>query len=137
MKVENWNIVGSRGQVVFANTHLPKDNPTGILLVCHGFMGYKDYSFIPTLCDQAAQNGLISVRFNFSHSGVTEDYSTFSREDLFEDCLISDQLRDVEILITDLKGKYPSLPVTLAIPGEDQLLLFILVVLKLNLNLML
>lgn len=84
IEVTNWQIKGSDSQTIYGNTHLPKTDPVGVLICCHGFKGYKDYGFLPVLCDHAARHGLIAHRFNFSHSGMTNKIETFERPDLFE-----------------------------------------------------
>lgn len=86
IKVTNWSIPGSDGQPILGNTHWPHDQTKaiGAFICCHGFKGYKDYGFFPVLCDVAARNGLMAVRFNFSHSGMTNRVETFERPDLFE-----------------------------------------------------
>ncbi|MEM8783703.1 MAG: hypothetical protein AAGE65_12730 [Planctomycetota bacterium] len=71
-------------ETIFGTAHLPEGEPLGVLLIAHGFKGYKDYGFLPMLADRAAKAGFIAHRFNFSHSGVTRDFETFKRPDLFE-----------------------------------------------------
>ena len=82
-----WTIEGASGEPIFGTSHVPPaelGRPQGVLLICHGFKGYKDYGLIPQLAEGAAQHGLIAHRFNFSHSGVTREYKTFKRPDLFQ-----------------------------------------------------
>ena len=78
-----WQISGSDGQPIFGNAHVPESGARGVLVICHGFKGYKDYGFFPRLARRAAQRGLIAHRFNFSHSGMTNATDTFERPDLF------------------------------------------------------
>jgi acetyl esterase/lipase len=66
-----------------------------VLLIAHGFKGYKDYGFVPRLADDAAACGLIAHRFNFSHSGMTDNIDTFERPDLFERDTWSKQVHDL------------------------------------------
>ncbi len=84
--VTDWQLTGSNDQSIYGNTHMPAPgcNPVGVLLICHGFKGYKDYGFFPQLAEAASEAGLIAHRFNFSHSGMTNNIETFERPDLFE-----------------------------------------------------
>ena len=72
--------------------------PLGILLCSHGFKGYKDYGFIPLLCDRAARAGLLAQRFNFSHSGMTHRLDLFEHPEHFEEDRWSRQVSDLRYL---------------------------------------
>lgn len=94
----DWAIPGADGEPIHGTTHVPpleRLRPQGVLLICHGFKGYKDYGLLPHLAEGAAQRGLVAHRFNFSHSGVTRDYETFARPELFERDTWSKQMRDL------------------------------------------
>ena len=90
IEVTDWTIPGSDGQPIYGSTHLDRNRLegqhkiAGVLICSHGFKGYKDYGFLPALCHEAAQQGMIAHRFNFSHSGMTPDYGQFEQPLLFE-----------------------------------------------------
>jgi len=91
-----WTLTGSAGQPILGNTHTPDSGkPVGVLIISHGFKGYKDYGFFPHLADAAADAGLIAHRFNFSHSGMTNRIETFERPDLFEADTWGKQVHDL------------------------------------------
>ena len=97
-----FEIEGSEEELIRGNVHLPADDPGGklpVVLVMHGFKGYKDYGFFPYLTQSLADAGLVAIRFNFSHSGIDDDYSTFGRPDLFERDSWGKQLFDVQVVI--------------------------------------
>lgn len=83
MQSTPWTITGAAGETIYGNTHLPASDPTGVAILIHGFLGYKDYGFFPHLAQAFADSGLIAHRFNMSHSGMTNNISTFERPDLF------------------------------------------------------
>jgi len=102
-----FSIPGAEGEVVRGSVHVPADDPGGalpVLLVLHGFKGYQDYGFFPYLTQRLADSGLAAVRFNFSHSGIDDDPSTFGRPDLFERDSWSKQLADVQAVIAAAGG---------------------------------
>ena len=106
----NWTLAGADGQVIYGNTHLPQTSQRGVLIICHGFKGYKDYGFLPYLARSAAQHGLIVHRFNFSHSGMTNKLDTFEHPELFEKDTWGKQIFDLQQVIQaarsgKLKGK--------------------------------
>lgn len=88
-RITSWQIPGSDGQPIYGDTHIKascESNPDlalGHLICSHGFKGYKDYGFLPLLCDRAAKRGLVVHRFNFSHSGMIPNVEMFERPDLF------------------------------------------------------
>lgn len=96
--LHDWNLVGSNGQTIYGTTHLPADPQAapGVLLIAHGFKGYKDYGFLPVIAQRAADAGLIAHRFNFAHSGMTDRPDTFARPDLFEQDTWSRQVQDLQ-----------------------------------------
>ena len=108
-RVTSWTIPGSDGQSIYGDTHWPQDEPIGALICCHGFKGYKDYGFFPILCSMAAARGLIALRFNFSHSGMTNKIETFERPDLFEQDRWGRQVEDLQAVYrhTDLRADLP------------------------------
>lgn len=48
-------ISNSSGDVIRGNVHLP-DNPKGapVVILCHGFKGFKDWGFFPITADRLA-----------------------------------------------------------------------------------
>lgn len=41
------------------------------VVICHGFMGFKDWGMFPHLADRLARAGFLAVSFNFAGSGVS------------------------------------------------------------------
>jgi pimeloyl-ACP methyl ester carboxylesterase len=94
-----WSIEGSDGEPIIGNVHLPEARPIGVALIAHGFKGYKDYGMFPRIARTLAGRGLIAHRFNFSHSGMTDDVETFQRPDLFEADTWNRQVGDLRAVI--------------------------------------
>jgi len=121
--ITSWEIPGSDGQPIYGNTHTPIEctyyepiRPVGQLICVHGFKGYKDYGFIPLLCERAAQSGLISHRFNFSHSGMTDEIESFAKPRLFQEDTWAKQIADLKSVLdqTDTsRGWIDPIPTTL------------------------
>jgi pimeloyl-ACP methyl ester carboxylesterase len=65
------------------------------MLICHGFKGFKDYGFLPILAEHAACREVVAHRFNFSHSGMTENLETFEKPSLFEQDTFNKQVHDL------------------------------------------
>jgi pimeloyl-ACP methyl ester carboxylesterase len=76
------------------NLHIP-ERPRALVVVVHGFKGFKDWGFFPWLAEHLAQHRLAVCRFNMSRSGIGENPETFDRLDLFERDTYSTQLADL------------------------------------------
>ncbi len=100
--VNEWSIPGAEGQPILGNTHRPAAGPQGVVLIAHGFKGYKDYGMFPRIAETLAAEGFIAHRFNFSHSGMTNEIATFARPDLFEQDTWNKQVFDCRAVIDAL-----------------------------------
>ena len=98
MTTTDWSLTGAADQAILGTTHQPPAGTPkrGTLIISHGFKGYMDYGLFPTLAHQAAKQGMIVHRFNFSHSGMTRNTDTFERSDLFEQDTWSKQIQDLQ-----------------------------------------
>ncbi len=118
-QVIDWSIPGSDGRTILGNTHMPDgghEKAIGVILICHGFKGYKDYGFFPHMAQAAASAGLIAHRFNFSHSGMTNNTDTFEHPDLFEQDTWRKQSNDLKAVIAavesgELQGQHKPLTI--------------------------
>ena len=100
--VNAWSIPGSDGEPIIGDCHLPpgkSGGPLGVILIAHGFKGYKDYGMFPRIAKSMAEAGFIAHRFNFSHSGMTNNLETFERTDLFEKDTWNKQVFDFRAVI--------------------------------------
>jgi pimeloyl-ACP methyl ester carboxylesterase len=98
MSVDDWAIEGSRGELIFGTTHEHCGELRGVVLLAHGFKGYKDYGMFPWLSTQFSKEGYTVHRFNFAHSGMSSTDGPFERADLFEQSTWNRQVEDIEIL---------------------------------------
>ena len=111
MKTIDWTIEGSDGHPIHGTTHAPNGDAVGVVLLAHGFMGYKEYGMFPWIAKQFASRGYIAHRFNFSHSGMLAGDGPFDRLDLFEQATWNRQVDDLQILA--LTYAQPSVPLIL------------------------
>ncbi len=100
--IVDWSISGSRGEAILGNTHIPRKDPIGVIVIAHGFKGYKDYGMFPRIASTCAAVGLVAHRFNFSHSGMTNEIETFERPDLFERDTWNRQVEDLRAIVTGI-----------------------------------
>jgi uncharacterized protein len=84
MNERPFELTNPHGDLIRGDLHIPKGaGPHPAVVLCHGFKGFKDWGFFPTLARYLAQEGFVAVSFNFSHSGIGEDPLNFTRLDLF------------------------------------------------------
>lgn len=108
----SWEVPGSGGEPVLGVAHAPADvgggPPAATVVVAHGFKGFMDYGMFPVIARVLAAAGLHVHRFNFSHSGVTRDPSTFARPDLLERDTWNRQVEDLAAIHAALdEGRLP------------------------------
>lgn len=88
-----------------ANLHIPEgvDGPP-LVLVAHGFKGFKDWGFFPWLAESLAKAGIAALRFDFAGNGVGDAPETFERLDLFRENSISAEVSDLADILAALPG---------------------------------
>jgi pimeloyl-ACP methyl ester carboxylesterase len=87
-----------RGDLFQAQTTAPK----GILIICHGFKGFKDWGMFPYVAKQFSSQYHV-ITFNFSHNGVGADLHSFSELDKFAINTYQLDLEDLNDVIEALK----------------------------------
>lgn len=90
----NFTITSSEGLPIRGNFDIPKD-PRALVVIVHGFKGFKDWAFFPWLAEDLCEHRLAVCRFNMSRSGIGEDPETFDRLDLFAGDTYSAQIADL------------------------------------------
>jgi pimeloyl-ACP methyl ester carboxylesterase len=85
-------------------------NPRALVVVVHGFKGFKDWGFFPWLAGQLVRHHYAVCRFNMSRSGIGDDPETFERLDLFSGDTYSIQLADLRAAVRHAQERFPELP---------------------------
>ncbi|MCZ8523929.1 MULTISPECIES: alpha/beta hydrolase family protein [Paenibacillus] len=77
-----------------------------VLLICHGFKGFKDWGFFPYAAERFAAEGYYTVTFNFSCNGVGE--RDFDELDKFAVNTYSREQEDLGLVLQALReGSLP------------------------------
>ncbi len=104
LRTDNYTREGFDGQPLSIDLRYDDAVPvTQAVLVCHGFKGFKDWGFFPYVSEQLVRGGTAVVTFNFSHNGVGDDPTEFTRLDLFERNTYAAELSDFETVKTWLR----------------------------------
>ncbi len=99
-----WILPGSGALPLYGDTDLPTGTPRACVVFPHGYMGYKDYGFIPVLARRLANRGAAVHRFNFAFSGMTNNTESFERADLFAQQTWNAQVYDTLCVLDAVKG---------------------------------
>ncbi|MBV6515250.1 MAG: hypothetical protein HPKKFMNG_00886 [Planctomycetes bacterium] len=76
---------GADGEEIAGDLYLPAgEGSPPLVLILHGFKGFKHWGFFPTLARGFADNGIAAAAVSLSHCGVHGDTDLFNRLDLFE-----------------------------------------------------
>lgn len=96
------------------DVHLPSGGGRApVVVLCHGFKGFKDWGFMPFLADRLAEAGLAAVRFNFSLNGIDADPERFTALDRFARNTLGQEVADLDLVIQRLREG--------ALPGAERM----------------
>src|SRR5262245_23571279 len=70
-----------------------------IVIVCHGFKGFKDFAFFPYISPTLCGQGLAVATMNLSADGIGNDAFNFTALDRFAQNTISQELDDLEAVL--------------------------------------
>jgi len=88
------------GDKITADIHFDeKFLPAPVVIYSHGFLGFKDWGFIPYVADKFAENGFVFVRFNFSHNGIGDNPNKITEFDKLAKNTISKQIEDLSAVV--------------------------------------
>jgi pimeloyl-ACP methyl ester carboxylesterase len=74
-----------------------EDSSKPILLICHGFKGFKDWGFFPYAAERLAEQGYLVITFNFSCNGVNK--TDFDELERFAVNTYSREQQDLEVIL--------------------------------------
>ena len=105
-----FTLQSSLGQPIHGDLRLPEvHGPHPVVVVCHGFKGFKDWGFHPWLGERLAAAGLAAVHFNFSRNGVRAADGDIEDLDAFRKNTLSIERDDLDtVLDAVLAGRLDS-----------------------------
>ncbi len=94
--------MGSDERPIPIDTHFTySKEPMPIAIFAHGYKGFKDFGAWSMIADQMAKAGIVFVRFNFSHNGVTlTDPTEFKDLKAFGENNYSKEVNDFNTVIS-------------------------------------
>jgi pimeloyl-ACP methyl ester carboxylesterase len=113
LKTIDFCLEGSCQREIWGVLTVPDKITGSTIVMAHGFLGFKDWSFFPWLSQFFAEAGFPTVRFNFSGSGMGPQVDgPFENLDAFQNDTITKQAEDLRSVIFSVtQGKLePDLP---------------------------
>jgi esterase/lipase len=99
----NFSLTNLDSEIIRAEIHHREDVKNApVIIICHGFKGFKDWAFFPFLAESLADAGYIALTFNFSRSGIGADLYNFTELDLFAKNTFTHELKDLQCIIDTL-----------------------------------
>lgn len=74
-----------------------------IVIISHGYKGFREWGFIPYLSEKLSENNCISVNIDFSLNGIVDSQKIIFDTELFAINTISQEIIDLNLLIDYLK----------------------------------
>ncbi|MCA8911907.1 MAG: alpha/beta fold hydrolase [Planctomycetes bacterium] len=96
---DTFTLKGADGAKIAGDVYLPENDSPPLVIVIHGFKGFKDWGCFPWIGRTLANAGLAAACVNLSHNGVGDNPETFGRLDLFERDTWSKRVYDVTQVI--------------------------------------
>jgi uncharacterized protein len=110
------SLMNSRGLPFRVDIRLPDGHGMcPVVIVCHGFKGFKDFAFFPYASRKLCERGFAVVTMNFSGNGIGDDPVTFTALEKFEQNTISQELDDLEVVLQGI-----STGALLGVSGDSQ-----------------
>ncbi len=88
--------------IIRGEARLPVD-PSGAVVICHGFKGFARFAFFPQLATKLADAGLTAITFDFSGSGIGADRENFTNQLAFTHNTFTQELGDIEAVVAEAR----------------------------------
>lgn len=115
MQVKEFVVWSQEGEALRADIrYVETGSKKPVILFLHGLNGFKNWGSFPYVLEQFARNGIITIAFNFSGSGVGEDLLTFTNLDKYTYNTVTREIEEA----TDMIGSILTLD-GIPIPLEE------------------
>lgn len=96
--------------------------PASAVIICHGFKGFRNWGFFPSLARAIARRGHAAISVDFSLNGLGDDGVDFSALDRFERQTHSRNVSEIVAVLDALgdRGLLPKRPRRMALVGHSR-----------------
>lgn len=99
IREENLTIRGD----VFISDETKEFDKKPVVIICHGFKGFKDWGMFPRMGEYFAAQGFVAITFNFSGNGIGKDLVNFTELEKFGRNTYQQELNDLDFLVQQVK----------------------------------
>jgi len=103
--------------IIRGDVYLSEEKEIGkkkpVVIICHGFKGFKDWGMFPRAATYLADQGFAVITFNFSGNGIGEDLETFTELEAFGHNTYAQEQEDLAFLVGKVKEG--------EVPGHEQM----------------
>ncbi|RMH69993.1 MAG: alpha/beta hydrolase [Gemmatimonadetes bacterium] len=99
-----------RGDIRYQET----TTPLPVVVISHGFKGFKDWGFHPYLGRRLAEAGYCAIHYNFSRNGIGDDLLNFTELDKFRENTFSVEIDDLYTVVDALEQEFTGDPLDLS-----------------------
>ncbi|MFC2088666.1 alpha/beta hydrolase [Calditrichota bacterium] len=98
-----FNLINSSNEKIHGDLRFREGvKNASTIIICHGFKGFKDWGFFPFVGERFAEDGYVSIIFNFSRNGIGSDPNSFTELDKFAENTYTNELNDLQCLIDSI-----------------------------------
>jgi len=101
---KSFTLTNPQGEFIRGDLRYRQDlREAPVVVICHGFKGFKDWGFFPFICERLADDGYIAISFNFSRNGIGADPLNFTELEKFADNTYSHELSDLQTVLQTIR----------------------------------
>jgi len=98
-------IVNGNGESISCDVRFSAGSGTlPVVIICHSFMAFKDWGFFPLVGERIAEEGFVTVSFNFSRNGVVGDGDRITDFNAFASNSFSAELEDLGSVVEAVRA---------------------------------
>jgi pimeloyl-ACP methyl ester carboxylesterase len=106
MPAEPFTLATPAGRTLWGLVDLPAPaGPRPTVVVCHGFKGFMEWGFFPSLAELLAERGFTVVRFNFSGAGMRPGDELVTDPEAFRANTYAKEQEDLQAVMAALGEK--------------------------------
>lgn len=106
MRGSSFELTNASGEPLRGDLYAPGgERRRPVVVVCHGFKGFKNWGFFPELSSRLAAGGFLTAAFDFSGSGIGADLQNFTELERFARDTTSKQVADLGCVLDALHAQ--------------------------------
>ncbi|MGB9770740.1 MAG: alpha/beta hydrolase [Candidatus Kapaibacteriota bacterium] len=107
IKIEKFEKIISKEDKIIGDIRYSEafSNKLPIVIVTHGFTGHKDWGFLPYFAEELANEGFVTIVYNFSTDCVDPTRDIFVDIEKFATFTISKEVEELKLLVDSIQNK--------------------------------